>query len=332
MNSLSPTFLRHASASAILALCGAWPAGVALAQGTYPSKTITVVVPYPAGGSNDTFARQVAKELGDRLGQPVIIDNRPGASGNTGTGQVARAAPDGYTLMVGYVGTHGTNPALRKLPYDAVADFTPIAMVGGTPNVLVVHPSLAAKSVPELIQLARKQPGHYTYASSGIGSTQHLAGALFDKLADTKMVHIPYKGSGQAVVDMLAGQVDMNFDTMPPVLEHARNGKLRALAISTPARLSQLPDVPTFSEVGIRGFDVTNWYSIMGPKGLPRDIVARMDDAVQKAMQDPSIRPKLEAQGLQFGGPKTPEEFDRFIKDEVSKYARLTKELNVKAE
>ena len=219
-----------------------------------------------------------------------------------------------------------------KIPYDAAKDFTTITYIGYVPNVLVVHPSVPAKSVSELVAVAKAKPGQLTYASSGVGSTQHLAGALFAKITGVDMVHIPYKGSGQAVVDLLAGQVNMNFDTMPPVLEHARSGKLRALAISTPQRLSQLPDVPTFNEVGIRGFDVTNWYSVMGPKGLPRDIVAKVDDAVKKAMQDPAIRAKLESQGLQFGGAATPDEFNTFLQAELAKYSKLVKELNVRAD
>ena len=198
--------------------------------------------------------------------------------------------------------------------------------------MLVVNPSVAARTVDELIALAKAEPDKLTYASSGVGSTQHLAGALFAKIADIRLLHIPYKGSGQAIVDLLAGQVNMNFDTMPPVLESAKSGKLRALAISTPQRLSQLPDVPTFNEVGIKGFEVTNWYAVMGAKGLPADVVAKIDDATKKAMQDPGIRPKLEAQGVQFGGAATPAEFSAFIRTELAKYSKLVSELNVKAD
>jgi len=218
---------------------------------------------------------------------------------------------------------------LAKVPFDPLNDFTAVTYIGYVPNILVVHPSVPAKSVEELIDLAKKEPGKLTYASSGIGSTQHLAGALFNKIAGTTMVHVPYKGSGQAIVDLVAGQVNMNFDTMPPVLEHIKGGKIRALAISTPKRLSQLPDLPTFDEKGIKGFDVTNWYSMMGPKGLPPEMVARMDDAVKKAMAEPAIRATLEAQGIQFGGANSPAEFDKFLRAENAKYARLVKELGV---
>jgi tripartite-type tricarboxylate transporter receptor subunit TctC len=186
--------------------------------------------------------------------------------------------------------------------------------------------------VEELIGLAKAKPGALTYASSGVGSTQHLAGALFNQIAGTEMTHIPYKGSGQAVIDLVAGQVNANFDTMPPVLEQIKSGKLRALAISTPQRLAQLADVPTFEEKGIRGFDVTNWYSIMGPKGMPADMVMKIDAAVKKVLADPEVRAKLDPQGVQFGGPRTPEAFREFIRAENAKYTRMVRELNIKAE
>jgi tripartite-type tricarboxylate transporter receptor subunit TctC len=188
------------------------------------------------------------------------------------------------------------------------------------------------KTVDELVALARSKPGVLTYASSGIGSSQHLAGALFTKITGTQMNHVPYKGSGQAITDLLAGQVSMNFDTRPPVLPHITGGKLRALAISTPTRMPQLPDVPTFNEVGIRGFDVTNWYSVMGPKGMPRDLVLKIADAVRKSLDDPAIKGKLEPQGVIAGGPRTPEEFSTFLKAELTKYSTLVKELGVRAE
>lgn len=299
----------------------------------WPARPIRLVVGFAPGGGTDIVARALAPRMAEVLGTQVVVENRSGAAGTIAADLVAKAPADGYTLLMGHSNSNAIAPfVLAKTPYDAATDFTPITYVGYVPNVLVVHPSIPARTVAELVELTKAKPDVYTYASSGVGSTQHLAGALFAKLTGSQIVHIPYKGSGQAIVDLLAGQVNMNFDTMPPVLEHARSGKLRALAISTPQRLSQLPEVPTFNEVGIRGFDVTNWYSLMGPKGLPREVVARLDDAAQKAMTDPSIRPKLEAQGVQFGGARTPEEFDRFLKAELAKYARLVRELNVKAD
>src|SRR5882672_4965732 len=323
--------LKLAVKAAAITVAAALPQ-LALAQ-DWPNKPIRLLVGFAPGGGTDIVARALAPKMSEVLGQQIVVDNRPGAAGTIAADLTAKSPADGYTLLMGHSNSNAIAPfVFSKLPYDAATDFTAITYIGYVPNVLVVHPSVPAKSVAELIALAKAKPGEYTYASSGVGSTQHLAGALFAKLTDTQLNHIPYKGSGQAVVDLIAGQVNMNFDTMPPVLPHIKEGKLRALAISTPQRLAQLPDVPTFSEVGIRGFDVTNWYSVMGPKALPREIVAKINDAVKKAMADPTIRPKLEAQGVQFGGAQTPEEFGAFVKTELAKYQRLVKELNVRAD
>ena len=328
----SITSVTTATAAASIALAALAPVGIAYAQ-TWPNKTIHWVVGFAPGGGTDIVARALAPKVSEILGQPVIIENRAGASGTIGADVVAKAQPDGYTFLLGHANSNAIAPfVLAKVPFDPVADFTPITYIGYVPNVLVVHPSVNAKSVEELIELAKKEPGKLTYASSGVGSTQHLAGALFNKIAGTTMVHVPYKGSGQAIVDLIGGQVNMNFDTMPPVLEQIKAGKIRALAISTPQRLPQLPDVPTFDEKNIKGFDVTNWYSIMGPKGLSREVVARMDDAVKKAMAEPAIRAQLEAQGVQFGGARTPDEFGTFVKAELNKYSKMVKDLGVTAQ
>ncbi len=307
-------------------------ATVADAQ-SWPNKPIRWIVGFAPGGGTDTVARALGHKVSELLGQQVIVENRAGAAGTIGADYVAKSAADGYTFLVGHANSNAIAPnVMAKIPFDPIGDFTPVTYIGYVPNVLVVHPSVPATSVEELITLARRDPDKLTYASSGVGSTQHLAGALFNKIAGTSMVHVPYKGSGQAIVDLVGGQVDMNFDTMPPVLEQIRAGKIRALAISTPQRLPQLPDVPTFEEKGIRGFDVTNWYSIIGPRGLPREIVTRMDETLRRAMADPSIRTTLEAQGVQFGGPRTPEEFSAFLRNELTRYAALVKELNVSAQ
>ncbi|CAG9179372.1 tripartite tricarboxylate transporter substrate binding protein [Cupriavidus respiraculi] len=300
----------------------------------WPSRPIKLVVGYVPGGGTDVVARLLAARLSETLGQSVVVENRAGASGTIGADYVAKAAPDGYTLLMGHSIANVIAPnVLPKINYDPARDFTAVRYVGYVPNVLVVNPSrVQANTVSELIAAAKKQPGKLTYASSGIGSTQHLAGVLFDKIAGTSMVHVPYKGSGQAVADLLAGNVDMNFDTMPTVLEHIRAGKLRALAISTPQRVPGLPNVPTFAEAGIRGFDVTNWYAVMGPKGMPPAVVAKLNDAIGAVMANADTRAKLVAQGVQFGGPDSPAAFGQFVGAELGKYARMTKELNVRAE
>jgi len=323
---------RSLLAAAIASATFALPAAVC-AQQAWPNKPIRLLVGFAPGGGTDIVARALAPKLSEILGAQVVVWNRAGAAGTIAADAVARSAPDGYTLLAGHANSNAIAPhVLQKTPFDAIADFTPITYIGYVPNVLVVHPSVPARSVEELVALAKAKPGSMTYASSGVGSTQHLAGALFNQISGTQMNHVPYKGSGAAIVDLIAGQVNVNFDTMPPVLPHVRDGKLRALAISTPKRLPQLADVPTFEEKGIRGFDVTNWCSVMGPKGLPAELVSRIDDAVRKAMADPEVRSKLDPQGVQFGGPQTPAAFAEFIRAENAKYARMVKELNVRAD
>lgn len=328
-----------AAGGAASGLSAAWPS-LALAQGqpaasaqTYPNKPIRLLVGFAPGGGTDIIARALAPRLSELLGQSVVVENRAGASGTIAADMVAKSAPDGYTLAMGHSNPNALSPqVLGKVPYDPANDFSPITYIGYVPNVLAVHPSVNVNSVEQLVALARSKPGVLTYASSGIGSTQHVAGALFSAITKTQIIHIPYKGSGQAIGDLLAGQVTMNFDTMPPVLPHIVAGKLRGLAISTPQRMPQLANVPTFAEVGIRGFDVTNWYAVIGPKGLPRDMVAKLDEAIKKAMDDPAVKGKLEPQGVIYGGARTPEEFGTFIRAEITKYQKLVKDLGVKAE
>jgi tripartite-type tricarboxylate transporter receptor subunit TctC len=306
-------------------------AGLAHAQ-DYPNKPIRMIVPYPPGGGTDVVARVISAKLQEWYGQAVLVENRPGATGTIGADAVAKSAPDGYTLIMGHVNSHGIAPNLFKtLPYDAIKDFAAVSYVGYVPNVLAVHPSVNAKSVKELVALAKSQPGKMNYASSGNGSTQHLAGEMFKQLTGTDIVHIPYKGSGDAIKDLLAGTVNMNFDTMPPVLPHIQAGKLRGLAISTPKRLAQLPDVPTFVEAGITGFDVTNWYGVMAPGGTPREIVQKLNADINKAMQVPEVRTRLEAVGTQLN-EQSAAQFEAFMKAEVAKYAKLIKDANIKIE
>ncbi|HXU43360.1 MAG TPA: tripartite tricarboxylate transporter substrate binding protein [Burkholderiales bacterium] len=319
--------LVRLAAAAVLAIFSAG----ALAQ-AYPNKTVRMIVGFPPGGGTDVVARVIAAKLSEWWGQAVAVENRPGATGTIGADAVAKSAPDGYTLIMGHVNSHAIAPNLfAKLPYDAIKDFAAVSYVGYVPNVLAVHPSVPAKSVKELVALLKSKPGQLNYASSGNGSTQHLAGEMFKQLTGTQIVHVPYKGSGDAIKDLLGGVVAMNFDTMPPVLPHIQAGKLRGLAISTPKRLPQLPDVPTFEEEGIRGFDVTNWYGVMAPGGTPRDIVQKLNADINKAMQVPEVRSRLEAVGTQLN-EQSAAQFEAFMKAEVAKYAKLIKSANIRIE
>jgi tripartite-type tricarboxylate transporter receptor subunit TctC len=312
-------------AAGLLFACFA--AGISAQQ--YPAKPIRMVVGFAPGGGTDLVARIIGQKLTESWGQAVLVDNRAGATGTIGADIVAKAPPDGYNLLMGHVNSHGIAPNLfKKLPYDAEHDFSMVAYVGYVPNVLVVHPSIPARNVKELIAIAKSQPGTLNYASSGVGSTQHLAGELFTLLTGTKIVHVPYKGSGPAVIDLLAGHVSMNFDTMPPVLPHIKSGRMRALALTTPKRSPQLPNVPTLIEAGLKGFDMTNWYGVMAPAKTPRDVVVKLNTEINRIVRLPDAKGKLEEAGTQLD-PMSPEQFATFLHSEIGKYAKLVKAAHV---
>jgi len=304
----------------------------ALAQApAYPDKPIRIIVPFPAGGVADTFGREIGKKLTEAWGQPVLIDNRPGAGGNIGADIVAKSPPDGYTLVIGNIGTHAVNVSLlSSMPFDPMKDFTPIVHVLDAEGLLVVNPSIAATTVPELIALARSQPGKLSYGSAGIGTTSHLAGEMFKSMTKVDIVHVPYKGNVPAITDLLGGQTAMIFATMPTVLPHVRAGKLRALAVLGTARTSALPDVPTVAET-VPGFEVSNWIGLFGPAGMPPTIVARLNAEIQKIMRSAEIQQRLENEGAKFI-PMTAEQFAAFQKAEVTKWAKTIKDANIKAD
>jgi len=316
----------------IAVLAGLAAVGMNANAQPYPAKPIRMIVGFPPGGGTDVVARVIGQKLGEWYGQTVVIENRAGATGTIGADVLAKSPPDGYSLMMGHANSHAIAPNLMsKLPYDPIKDFAPVAYVGYVPNVLSLHPSVPAKNMKELVALLKANPGKFTYASSGNGSSQHLSGEMFKLLTGTNALHVPYKGSGDAIKDLLAGTVSFNFDTMPPVLEHIKAGKLRGLGISTPRRLAQLPDVPTFAEEGLVGFEILNWYGVMAPAATPRDIVSKLAADINKAMREPDVKARLEQVGTQLR-ELSPDEFGAFMRAELTKYAKLVKDANIRLE
>ena len=306
-------------------------AGPAQAQ-DYPTKPIRLVVPFAAGGATDVLARLVGERLTASLGQQVVVDNRPGAGGNIGSDIVAKAEPDGYTILMGAVGTHAINPSLYpKMPYDPVKDFAPVTLVASVPNVLVVNPEVPANSVQELIDLAKAKPGELNFASSGNGTSIHLSGELFKAMTGTDIVHVPYKGSGPAVTDLLGGQVQMMFDNMPSSLPHVKAGKLRALGVTSAKRSPALPEVPTIAEAGVPGYDATSWFGILAPAGTPEPVVTRLQGAIVQALGEPEMRQRMADLGAEPVGD-TPAEFGQFIAAEIAKWAKVVNDAGVKLE
>lgn len=324
---------KSALAPALLAiLIAAWGAGHhADSTAAYPEKTVRIVAPFPPGGGVDLVARVLAQSLSDSLQQQVIVDNRPGATGRIGTELVARAAPDGYTLLLGSVGANAIIPAANpKLPYDAIADFAPISLIALAPYVLVVHPSLPANSVKDLVALAKSRPGQLTYASSGTLSGAHLAGELIAHMTKVSMLHVPYKGAAQAMSDTLGGQVVMTFAAIPGAVPHVQARRLRALGVTGTARAPALPDTPTIGDT-LKGFDVTQWYGLFAPAGTPRNIITRLHGDAARAIAQPAVRKRLGDIGTDPVG-STPEKLAEQVKTEIARWSSLIRSAGIRAE
>ena len=319
--------LTGLAAIAALALPVLWGASPAFAQADYPSRPITYVVPYPPGGAADVFARQLALELGKRLGQPVVIENRAGANGNIGSASVAKAPADGYTLLLGTASTVAINPHLygKNMPYDPLKDLQAVSGTHSMANVLVVNATTPYKTVQDVINAAKAKPGALAYASAGNGNTMHLAGEQFRAQAGIDLLHIPYKGGPPAMNDVLAGQVPMMFNNLPAVVPMVRSGKLRALAVATPQRSRLLPDVPTMEEAGLKGYVSTVWNGVFVRSGTPRAIVDRLNREIVAALQSPEMRQSLEEQGFDVI-PSSPEQFTSLVKAETSRWAVVVRQ------
>ena len=318
----------------IAALCGALFAFAtfsAVAQ-PYPSKPIKLVVPFPPGGPLDLAGRAIADHLSKTWGQPVVVDNKPGAGGNIGADLVAKSPPDGYTIVMGALSTHAVNPHLfAKMPYDALKDFAPVTLVAMTPNVLVLNPAVKANDVKELIALAKASPGKLSFASGSNGSAGHLAGELFKTLAGIDIVHVPYKGGAPAMQDLLGGQVQFMFDNLANSTAQLKAGKLKALAVTTAKRSALAPELPTMAEAGVPGFDISTWYGIMAPAGTPPDVVKKLNAEIVRFLGSDEAKEKLKAQGAE-PAPMSPEQFDQFIRAEWTKYAKIVKDSGAKVD
>ena len=323
-----PYKLMHAAGLMIIALAVA--SGTALAQ-SFPNKAVRVIVPFPAGGSTDIVGRTIAQKLSEMWGQPVVVENRPGGGTTIGTDAVAKAPADGYTLLV-TPAPFTINPSLlAKLPYDALTDFAPITLINTTPLVLVVNPGVPAKSVKELIALAKARPGKLNFGSSGSGGSNHLAGELFNAMAGVKMVHIPYKGNAPALIDLAGGHVDLIFNGLTSALPLIKSGKLRALAVTSMQRSAALPDAPTLDEVALKGFVAVAWNGLGAPANTPRDVIAKINADVLRIVSSPELKERLKAEGSDPVG-STPGQYAAFLRAEVAKWAKVIKFAGVKAE
>lgn len=310
---------------------GATLAGEPTAQ-DYPSKPVRIIVPFAPGGTTDILARLVGQRLTDSLRQPVVVDNRPGANGALGTELVAKAAPDGHTIIMGYLGSLAINPNLySKLPYDPLRDFAPITLVASTTQALVLHPSVPVRTTRELIALAKREPAQISYASAGIGAPSHLAGELLKMMAGIDLVHIPYKGSGAATNDLLGGHVAMSFGGLAAAMPHVKAQRLRLLAITTAARSPAVPQVPTIAESGLPGYDVSSWFGLLAPAATPREVVGRLHGEVVKILKTGDVRERLAGDGAEIVANR-PDEFAAFIKSELSKWGKVIRTAGIRPE
>jgi len=297
----------------------------------YPSKPIRIVVPYLAGGAADVVARLVGQKMSESFGQPVLVDNRAGGAANIGSEYVAKAAPDGYTLLMGSPANTVNASLYAKMPYDVTKDFAPVVLMGTSANILVVHPSLPVRSVKDLIAFAKSRPGQLTYASSGNASSNHLSGELFKLLAGVDIVHVPYKGGGPAITDLLGGQVTMYFSSLPSALPFVRSNKLRALGVTSAKRAAAAPELPSIAESGVPNYALVAWHALLAPAGTPQSVIDKLNGEVVRIVNAPDVRPRLESQGVDIVG-STPAGLAAFIKEEIAKYARLVKAAGIKVE
>jgi len=313
----------------IAAACGAWCLiGAASAQ-NYPTKTVRIIVPYPAGGTSDILARLLSAKLNDVFGQTLIVDNRPGANGNIGADLVAKSAPDGYTLLLADLGALTISPSIYKLPFDVVKDFAPVTMVTYSPHLLAVHPAVPVKTVKELVALAKSKPGLLNFAVSGIGGAPHLAGVAFEAQTGVKWTYIPYKGGSDAIIGLASGQADAIFNGMLATYPHVKSGKLKLIAVSSSKRVASIPDVPTVAEAGLKDFETGSWQGVVAAAGTPKDIVGRLNGEISRILGTPDMKENLAKQGAEVY-TMTPEQLGNWLKTEIDKWAKVVKAANLK--
>jgi tripartite-type tricarboxylate transporter receptor subunit TctC len=320
-------FARLSAALGFALLAAA--AGQALAQ--YPNKPVRIVVPYPPGGTTDILARLTAARLTESMGQPFVVENRPGASGGIGSQAVAKSSADGYTLVMATISSHGIVSAISKLPYDPVKDFSPVTVIGSTPNVILVHPDLPAKNLVELLKLAREKPGKLNFGSTSPGGSPHMSAELLKMMARVDMVHIPYKGAGPMLTDLIGGQIQIGFDNLPSSMGHIKSGKVRAVAVTTTKRWPGTPDVPTVAESGVPGYEVSGWFGLLAPAGTPKAVIDALYRGASAMLKQPDVQKQMLELGAEPGG-NTPDAFGKQIAAEVEKWKKVVAVTGVKVE